>query len=100
MHTVAVVGAQGAASLGPVQLRGRVAVVDEQELTALQPRGGVADPSVEGEADLGGLPGLEADSLLVEPGGKLRRRRRAEGGREAAVGCERDESLEERPFQP
>ena len=46
-----------------VQLGRRIAVVDEEHESALQPDRGVGGPGVEAEADLGGLAIRQADSL-------------------------------------
>ena len=60
-----------------VQLGGRVAVVDEQRDAAPETRGGVRDPAVEREADLGALAVGEDDALALEP----RRERRVSTAR-------------------
>ena len=58
-----------------VQLRGGVAVVDQQEHAALEAGRRGRDPAVDGEADLGALPVGEDDALRRETGGERRRRR-------------------------
>ena len=56
------VGAQGAVATPDrvVQLRGRIAVVDEQEDAATEAGRGRGDPAVDGQADLGPLAVGEA----------------------------------------